>query len=412
MRGIIPLAFAALLLCACSHEEVAPDPVLEVPCTIIRSTDKATLSDLAADAVYTETVLADEAEALSATLKLLFSGRSVSTCRLYDIEYPSLDRDGRPITLSARVCIPETAFSNPSSVKGLALVNHHTLSSNDCCPTLRHTPTEAVAWLGYIAVVPDFYGFGASADRPQAYLDGLFAARGNLDAMLAARDLLGKLGLSCPERTVNLGYSQGGTIAIANLLYASQHPEYKVVFDKTFAGGGIYDLTCTYDRYLAEDWLSPSYYIVLAVVTVIEYEGINIKPENAYREPLLSKYRDVILSKKCRMFEIRDSLERKSYRELLSDRLLDPQSLETIAMRTAMDRYNLVDRTYSLPDRSCVYLLHSADDNFIPVSNYDLLKQTLQRDVPSGRLHFYRPSGLNHIQGYASFLVTVAGNLD
>ena len=61
-----------------------------------------------------------------------------------------------------------------------------TIASNAECPTMKAQVEGALAWKNYAIVMPDYYGFGVSADRPQAYLDAETTAQGK-DSPLSFR---------------------------------------------------------------------------------------------------------------------------------------------------------------------------------------------------------------------------------
>ena len=70
-----------------------------------------------------------------------------------------------------------------------------------------------------------------------AYLDPETTARGNIDAYLAAAQLLEDRGVAMPEKLFSFGYSQGGFNAMANLKYVTEHPELGITFQKALCGG-------------------------------------------------------------------------------------------------------------------------------------------------------------------------------
>ena len=104
--------------------------------------------------------------------------------------YRSADPQGNPVELSALLYLPQAVLKGERSLAGISIANHGTIASNAECPTEKPQYEGAFAWKNHAIVMPDYYGFGISKDRPQAYLDPETTARGNIDAYLAAVQLL------------------------------------------------------------------------------------------------------------------------------------------------------------------------------------------------------------------------------
>ena len=149
-----------------------------------------------------------------------------NNCTAYNFEYPSKDPYGKPVTLSGAIVIGDE-ITPEKPARGLFLYNHITIYVNDECPSQGElTVQKMMVGSGLISISADYYGFGATAGKHQAY--GLADTNGeaSIDALIAARTLLADMGYSWDQVIFNLGYSQGGQVAVAALKIATQkHPE-------------------------------------------------------------------------------------------------------------------------------------------------------------------------------------------
>ena len=129
----------------------------------------------------------------------------------YDFNYTTTDIDEEtPIVLSAAIFLSTEIHNKTKEAKGLALMNHYTITSNDERPTNVSGPFTLEGFIqgsDYIIIESDGIGFGLTVDRKQPYLKGRATARTNIDALLAGQTLLEEEGIGFGEVVVNLGYS-------------------------------------------------------------------------------------------------------------------------------------------------------------------------------------------------------------
>ena len=319
--------------------------------------------------------------------------------------YISADPQGKPVELSAILYIPDAALDGTKALTGISLTSHGTIGSNAECPTMKAQFEGALAWKNYAMVMPDYYGFGASADRPQAFLDPETTARGNIDAYLAARQLLEDRKVTLPSRLYSFGYSQGGFNSMANLKYVSEHPELPIHFEKVMCGGSPFDVELTWNAYTNGTFRNAISFVPLSLVSINEAQQLGIPYGDLFKGELLANWKDWILSKAYTVAEINGRLG--------TDNLADILNADFLAGRgDAYNRLMEVCRRYSLtsgwtpPSGTKIILYHSNQDDTVPYENLTAMKAFLDSVAPGS---YTASDGNNggHVNAAVSFVLNL-----
>ena len=310
-------------------------------------------------------------------------------CTAYNFEYPSTDPYGKPVTLSGAIVVGDEV-SKDSPARGLFLYNHFTAYASQECPSRGDLDVQKIlVGSGLISIAPDLYGFGVTEDRHQAY--GLADANGeaSVDALIAAMDLLSDMGYTWDNVILNLGYSQGGQIAVAALkILTEKHP--KIRFTHTFAGGGLYDVTATY-RFLVSAGECPLTDAVISVLLAYnEFYNLGFSFEDLFKEPLLSNIDQWFFSKQYVGNELMKLIGTVHLSDIVTPDILNPDSDISKKFIAAMNKENLC-RGWAPWLNEQVTLVHNKSDDIVPVENAENL------------LRFFENHGLtidSHIENY------------
>ena len=313
-------------------------------------------------------------------LSLFFPNRNTSASSV-SFTYRSVDPQGYPVELSALLLIPDAALEGTKNVSGICLANHGTIASNDECPTMKEQIEGALTWRNFAVVMPDYYGFGVSADRPQAFLDAETTARGNIDAYLAAVQLMKDREVRIPDKLFSFGYSQGGFNSMANLKYVSKHPELHIHFEKVMCGGSPFDVELTWDAYTQGTFRNAIAFIPLTVISMNESQQLGLDYADLFKGPLLDNWREWILSKKYNIGTINSKLGTNDLSVILNDAFMarTGKAYDTIA--EVCRRYSLTSG-WVPPSETKIILYHSRQDDTVPYDNLTAMKDYLDQVAP------------------------------
>ncbi len=139
---------------------------------------------------------------------------------------------GEEITASGLVCIPlaDAKFPVISFQNGTNTYHGNAPTANPL--NYNYLLLEAMASNGYIILIPDYIGFGASSDQVHPYYQKETTASTVIDMMHACSELVQdkKVLAKIADRNYLMGYSQGGwaTLSVLEELEKGDHPDIKV----------------------------------------------------------------------------------------------------------------------------------------------------------------------------------------
>lgn len=161
---------------------------------------------------------------------------------VYRIEYTTTNTDGKSITASGAVIIP-----NITTAASLLSMQHGTITQEADAPSNFQSTSEAYTFgalfgsQGYIIAAPDYIGYGASKDIPHTYEQRNGLATASLDMLRATRDFLSDKGVNWNKKLYIAGYSEGGyaTLALQKKIQEETGAEFNLVASS--CGAGAYD---------------------------------------------------------------------------------------------------------------------------------------------------------------------------
>ena len=321
--------------------------------------------------------------------------------------YISADPQGNPVELSAVLYIPDSALKG-LKLTGISLTNHGTIASNAECPTKKTQFEGAIAWKNYAVVMPDYYGFGATSDRPQAYLDAETTARGNIDAYIAAVQLLKDRNVTIPDKLYSFGYSQGGFNSMANLKYVSEHPELGIHFEKVLCGGSPFDVELTWNAYTQGTFRNAIGFVPLTLVSINESQRLSIDYGTLFKGALLENWREWILSKKYNLSTINEKLgSTTTLADILHEDIMAGRGDSYSRILDVCRRYSLTSG-WTPPSGTKIILFHSSGDDTVPYDNLGAMKTFLDGVAPDCYSTLEGPYGghVNAVLYYVLFTIS------
>jgi hypothetical protein len=199
-------------------------------------------------------------------------------------EYKTISATGDSVVLSGMMGWPDDNVA-----KDILVGCHVTITNNPDAPTLwsgsikketnlllDHLHKKDKPGYNCLVVIPDYEGYGNTVGTPHPYLCQEVTAHQVADAALAARKLFhdrgGRFADDC--KTITVGYSQGGSVAMATQRYIEERPDIKMALNYCGAvcGDGPYDPLATFESYFTTGKLYMPVVMPLVLISYCTYD--------------------------------------------------------------------------------------------------------------------------------------------
>lgn len=183
------------------------------------------------------------AEALKA-LAIGFGQQDIAALIQYGVKSYTLTYqtayNGKTIQASGLLMVP-VGLTSPAPMVSL---QHGTTFVKDDAPTTAggYSGMELFAAAGYISLMPDFIGYGKSAEIFHPYYDEEHSATAVIDMIKAAKQFLAKQKIQFNDKLFLAGYSEGGYVTLAAAHEIENNPAHELSITAVAAGAGGYDL--------------------------------------------------------------------------------------------------------------------------------------------------------------------------
>ncbi|MBO5619496.1 MAG: hypothetical protein J5902_05880 [Paludibacteraceae bacterium] len=282
--------------------------------------------------------------------------------------YPSTDIDGNPITLSGKVMLPKNGVP-----KRMILVSHYTVCSNAEAPSNCFSLEGVLVNSGYGLIIPDYLGYGVTANEVHPYLVMAVTAHNVVDMYLAVKPWLEAIGRSADDPSLDLmGYSQGGatTMEVQYLIetdYSDEEDINHITLHRVFAGGGPYDVQATYERFVNTDTAGYPVAVPLVLQGMIKGDKLDIEISDMMQPWLCEHMDEWINSKRFTSAQINQMIGTKVTHELLTAEAMEQTSEKVAELYKAMTLNSII--AYDWEPKAPVYMMHSMDDETVPYTN-------------------------------------------
>ncbi len=301
----------------------------------------------------------------------------------YVIAYPSVRPDGTEVELSGLVMIP---LRNGSvNANHFLLSSHYTMTKNNEVPS-GSNPMEASLILSNkpILIAPDYLGYGISREEIHPYVAPEIMARNCVDMITATYHLLEeKYEFNAAQMhlpTYGMGYSQGGSIALANQkfiennAYVTDTFRTTINYSGTYCGAGPYDPLATLSQYIYQDSLSMPVAAPLLVIGLVA----------SHADLMNGHIAEDYFSNAFNAAHLIDSINSRNYTTgdlnsmiieacgggtmhvMLSDSALD---LNSELMQPFMKTLGMSNLTRDWTPQAPVHFFHNAGDDVVPFLN-------------------------------------------
>lgn len=276
--------------------------------------------------------------------------------------YRSIDVDGDSVWLSGKLMLPKD-----KPIKRLILVSHYTIGSNLEAPSNTFSLEGILVRDGYALIIPDYIGYGVTADRIHPYLMMNLTAHNVLDMYRAVVPYLEHIDRLPEHHDIYLmGYSQGGatTMAVERLI-ETEHPDIRI--RRVFAGGGPYDVKATYDRFVETGVAGYPVAVPLVIQGMVTGMKLDVDLHEVMRPHIADHLDEWINSKHYTTSQINSMLGTHRTAELLSEQSMNRTGREVAELYKAMATNSIIN--YNWGPRAPVYIMHSIDDETVPYDN-------------------------------------------
>jgi len=292
--------------------------------------------------------------------------------KIVSIIYNTLDPKGNPILASGAIFYPsvDDDYERLGTILGL----HYTYGADYEVPSQKMGVTEGLFSLfGYVVVAPDYIGYGASRDKVHPYYDVGSTGQAAADMLLAAKEYFASISRKVAHKVTVMGYSQGGEASLAFLKFVETNELYKDAFtiDQVFAGGGAYDLIKSYDTFVKKDYSSQPVTIPLLILGQDYGDSLNLDLSQMFAEPLLSHYKEWILSKKYTTDEVTAMMGETKLTKIMAPQAFDTLNKNTMKFKGALRHNSLIiyGKIKDWVPGVKITLLHATDDTIVPYEN-------------------------------------------
>lgn len=209
---------------------------------------------------------------------------------IYKVVYKT-QVQGREINASGLVCVPadEGDFPLLSFQNGTNTMNAYAPSEYPGNPSYQFV--EVIASMGYIVVIPDYPGFGESADIPHPYLIKEPTVRSIIDMLFAVMEMdpLELPDLTIKDEVYVAGYSQGGwaTLALQKALENDYSSEFNL--KGSVCGAGPYDLNILIGQMTGISSYPMPVYIGYIINAYDKYDQFTNPVSDILKEPYASR---------------------------------------------------------------------------------------------------------------------------
>lgn len=311
-----------------------------------------------------------------------------SDIAIYKITYQTRYK-GAPLVASGIIAVPQSGTRKGKII----LAQRGTIFADTEAPSV--TPAlsgfELFSALGYITVIPDLIGFGASRQTVHPYYDFLHTSGASVDMMLAAFEFLKEEKIQYEEEMLMFGYSQGGYSAMATLKAVEENPSSPLKFKGVVAAAGGYRINGVMQHIIGRETYSSNAFLVNILYAYNVTNNWNRPLTFFFQEPHASLV-PTLLDGTQGATQINRHLPTRL------DQLFNLQLLTTLRSGSEQLITNAFEENsvHNWKPNAQLLLLHAPADEIIPIGNSEETAQQLQRNG-ARNVRFQSISGNSHV---------------
>ena len=289
------------------------------------------------------------------------------------ISYPTVDPHGYPVEASGLVFHP----TNKKSKGVIDFMPSAHIDKYGGGTDEMYAVEGLLSLFGYTIIIPDMIGSGISKDSIMPFLMVENSGRVAWDMRRAAAQYLwDKFRYEFPTETLIMGYSLGGSLALAAQKYYETNHANSVKVKEVHAGGGVYDLTAAFESFARTGTtLYPA--IPKAILAFNYYYNLDLDFSQIFRGDLLDNYADWF-SGDYKATQLMGWMGTDMHHYMHPDFFvpIDQQNIEFKKLHALLVE-NSVSEGWR--PKAPIYLTHSKEDGLAPLENAEAAVKKLRR---------------------------------
>ena len=271
-----------------------------------------------------------------------------------------------------------------------------------------------LAFQAYTIIMPDLIGCGISDNHPMPFLMVENTGRVSYDMrQAAAKYLLEEFGYELPAETVIMGYSLGGSAALATQKYYETHHANTIKVEKVFASSGVYDLPVAFEAF-SKSGLSEYVAIPSTIFGLNHYYNLNLD----YTKIFIGELKDNLINDngswlfgpgRLKAQQIINKLGRHIDNYMHPDFFLsweDQKSTEFGKLHNVMIE-NSISRGWR--PKAPIYMTHCFEDTYVPLECAEAAIANFRK--AGANVSFFSYPGTHNTVGYLFFLNLILSHI-
>jgi hypothetical protein len=348
---------------------------------------------------------------------LAIENRAIDGVKIYEVKYASEYINDPIITLSGLVCIPDNSTRDCL----LFCFQPGTMSAHNEAPsviTRNGQPNvelqllQAIAGLGFVIIIPDYIGFGASEDLHHPYYNKELFQRSIYDLILTTLDMKnsGKYNFSLNGDLFITGYSLGGWASLVAHKHLENNPITGLNFIGSACGAGAYDLIQVRDLLVEQTFYSYPFYIPNLLIGYQSVGDINYELSTYLNEAYASRSIELITGEYSATY-INTNLTTNTNELLTEDFINDFYSdinpiwieLRSVLAKNSQAAWN---------NTKLIELYHGDEDDQVPYAiSEKLVNDFRSMGIDESKVNFFTLAGEDHGSGVAPMYLDVLNKL-
>ncbi len=283
---------------------------------------------------------------------------------MHEVEYTTTYK-GESITASGLVFIPNT-----TDEVSMMSFQHGTIAADREAPSnLAVNDTELIFYsgmsaLGFVTVVPDFIGFGASGDIMHPYFIEDATATAVIDNLYAAANLAEEEGVNLDNELYLAGYSQGGYATMATHKGIEEQGIAHFQLQASFPASGGYDMIGVRSYFFEQETYHEPFFLAFVAMAFDTRYDFTQGMDVFFNEPYASRIPD-LFDGSLSGSQINDQLTDVVADLVKADYLTDPNAEAFDFATEAFEENSLIDWIPSIP----MHMYHGDADITVPYQN-------------------------------------------